>query len=158
MSFNKWFSSTHPLHPSIFHCIEQSSNDNDRNFTLKNQLGHRWNRKLLFDLVDEILIEILKPNGSEKRLCFLDGFYDKWTITELAEIVLKRVVEFPCAKCEVLDDIDNLIEGEDMEKYSKVEDEEVREGLVMEIQGNILDTLVHETILVMEIQGNILPF
>jgi hypothetical protein len=149
VSFNKWFSSTHLLDPSIFHHLEQSTNDNDRNFTIKNQLGHRWNRKLLFDLVDEVLIEILKHNGSKKRLCFLDGFCDQWTITELTERVLKRVVEFPCAKCEVLDDIDNLIEGEDLEKLIKVEDEEEREGLVMEIQGNILDTLVHETISVM---------
>lgn len=149
MSFNKWFSSTHLLDPSIFYHLEQSTNDN---IIIKNQLGHRWNRKLLFDLVDEVLIEILKPNGSKKKLCFLDGW---WTITELTERVLKRVVEFPCAKCEVLDDIDNLIEGEDMEKLIKVEDEEEREGLVMEIQGNILDTLVHETILIFQIMGTI---
>jgi len=133
----------------MFNHLEQSTNDYDQNFSIKNQLGHRWNRKLLFDLVDEILIEILKPNGGEKRLCFLNGLSDKWTVTELTERVLKRVVEFPCAKCEVLDDIDNLIEGEDMEKLIKVEDEEEREGLVMVIQGNILDTLVYETILVM---------
>ncbi|XP_039690854.1 uncharacterized protein [Medicago truncatula] len=152
VSFNKWFSSTHLLDPSIFHHLEQSTNDN---IIIKNQLCHRWNRKLLFDLVDEVLIEILKPNGGEKRLYFLDGFCDQWTITELTERVLKRVVEFPCAKCEVLDDIDNLIEGEDMEKLIKVEDEEEREGLVMEIQGNILDTLVHETILIFQIMGTI---
>ncbi|CAK8532545.1 unnamed protein product [Lathyrus sativus] len=149
MSFNRMFSSTHSLDPSIFNLLEQNSDDKDQSFATKNQLGQRWNRKLMFDLVDEVLMDILKPNSSEKKLYFLDGFCEKWTVMELTEKVWKRVREFPCAKCEVLDDIDNLIESEDMEKVIKVEGEDERKGLVREIEGNILNTLVHETILVM---------
>ncbi|CAI8593594.1 unnamed protein product [Vicia faba] len=149
MSFHKLFSSTHSLDPSIFNLLEQNSDDKDQNFGTKNQLGQRWNRKLMFDLVDEVLMEILKPKSSEKKLCFLDEFCEKWTVMELTEKVWKRVRGFPCAKCEVLDDIDNLIESEDMEKMIKFEGEDEREGLVREIEGNILNTLVHETILVM---------
>jgi nicotinic acid phosphoribosyltransferase len=43
-----------------------------------------------------------------------------------------------------LDDIDNLIESEDMKKLINVEHEEEKEDLVMEIEGNILDTLMYE--------------
>lgn len=60
----------------------------------------------------------------------------------LLETVWKRVRSFPRAKCEVLEDIDGLIE-------MKEEEEEEREGLVAEIEGNILETLVHETVTVM---------
>lgn len=151
ISFKRLFSSTHSLDPSIFNLLEQNSEDKDQNIATKNQMGQRWNRKLIFDLVDEVLMEILKPKSSEKKLCFLDGFCDKWTVMELTEKVWKRVREFPCVKCEVLDDIDNLIESEDMEKVIKVEGEDERKGLVREIERNILNTLVHETILVMSI-------
>jgi hypothetical protein len=105
----------------------------------------------MFDLVDEVLLEILKQKCWEKKLCFSQRFCDQLTITELTERVWKRVGEFTCAKCEVLDDIDNLIESEDTKKLIKVEGEEEREDLVMEIEGNILDTLMHESILVMSI-------
>ncbi|CAJ2666779.1 unnamed protein product [Trifolium pratense] len=144
VSFNTWFSPKHPLDPSIFNHLEHNFDNKDRNFTTKNHLGHRWNRKLMFDLVDEVLQEILKSKGGEKNLCFSQRFCNQLTITELMERVWKRVGEFPCAKCEVLDDIDNLIESEDMEKSIKVVGEEESEELVMEIEGSILDTLMHE--------------
>jgi hypothetical protein len=144
VSFNTWFSPKHPLDPSIFNHLEHNFDNKDRNFTTKNQLGHCWNRKLMFDLVDEVLLEILKQKCWEKKLCFLQRFCDQLTITELTERVWKRVGEFPCAKCEVLDDIDNLIESEDMKKLINVEHEEEKEDLVMEIEGNILDTLMYE--------------
>jgi nicotinic acid phosphoribosyltransferase len=98
----------------------------------------------MFDLVDEVLLEILKQKFREKKLCFSQRFCDRLTITELTERVWNRVGEFPCAKCEVLDDIDNLIESEDMKKLINVEHEEEKEDLVMEIEGNILDTLMYE--------------
>ncbi|WJX66585.1 hypothetical protein P8452_51129 [Trifolium repens] len=144
VSFNTWFSTKHPLDPSIFNHLEHNFDNKDRNFTTKNQLGHRWNRKLMFDLVDEVLLEILKQKFREKKLCFSQRFCDRLTITELTERVWNRVGEFPCAKCEVLDDIDNLIESEDMKKLINVEHEEEKEDLVMEIEGNILDTLMYE--------------
>ncbi|KAK7380219.1 hypothetical protein VNO78_32724 [Psophocarpus tetragonolobus] len=146
----------HPLDPSIFLHLEHSTNDKDRNFAAKNQLGHRWNRKLLFNLVDEILGD----NKGEKRLWFLKGVCDCYYQGEsgegLVERVWKRVGEFPRAKCEVLEDIDGLIEREDMEREKDSEGlEEEGEGLVAEIEGNIWDTLVHETLmLIMHCCGN----
>ena len=61
----------------------------------------------------------------------------------LLETVWKRVRSFPRAKCEVLEDIDGLIEMEEMKE------EEEGEGLVVEIGRSILETLMHETVTVM---------
>ncbi|KAK7270810.1 hypothetical protein RJT34_26251 [Clitoria ternatea] len=152
LSFNhQW----HPLDPSMFHHLEHSNNDKDRNFPTKNQLGHRWNRRLLFDLVDEVLGEILRPpKGNPKRLWFTEGIFWKQyhegkNIEGLIEMVWKRVEEFPCAKCEVLEDIDGLVESERIERVNEMMEEE-GEGLVAAIEGNIWDTLVHETVMVMD--------
>ncbi|TKY45093.1 hypothetical protein E2542_SST31379 [Spatholobus suberectus] len=147
---------THPLDPSIFYHLEHPANDKDRNFPMKNELGHLWNRKLLFDLVDEVLKEILGSRGREKRLWFLKGVRCcRGSVEGLVERVWKRVGDFPRAKCEVLEDIDGLIEGEDMEREKDGERmEEEGEGLVAEIEGNIWDTLVHETVMVMDSSNN----
>ncbi|XP_019449604.1 PREDICTED: uncharacterized protein LOC109352191 isoform X2 [Lupinus angustifolius] len=157
VSFNQWFSLTHPLDRSIFPQLEQHHNDKVFNFTAKHQLGHRWNRKLLFELVDEVLLEIIRPRKCEKKLWFLHGCcWYQGNVEGLVECVWKRIEKFPCANCEVLEDIDGLIKSEDMEKV-KVESEEgleeEEEKLVAEIEGNIWDKLVHETIMAMDNRG-----
>ncbi|KAG4991683.1 hypothetical protein JHK87_025140 [Glycine soja] len=158
LSLNQgWFSPTNPLDPSIFHHLEHPESDKDRNFSPKDQLGHRWNRRLLFDLVDEVLREILGPQEGErekKRLWFLKGGVcnQKGSVVGLVERVWERVEEFPRAKCEVLEDIDELVDMQREKDGEKMEEE--GEGLVAEIEGNIWDTLVHETVVVMDCWGN----
>ncbi|KAE9592615.1 hypothetical protein Lalb_Chr19g0131141 [Lupinus albus] len=124
---------------TIFHYLEEQ---------------HRWNRRLLFELVNEVLVEILRPEQSEKKLWFLhDCCCYKWNVEGLVERVWKRIEKYPCAKCEALEDIDGLIESEDMEK-TNVETEEglekEGEGMVAEIEGNIWDTLMNEIVMTMD--------
>lgn len=144
----QWFSSTHPLDPLLFHRLEHYPLSNpfassiesyrDCKFRQKNHLGPRCNRRLMFDLVDELLSEILvRPKGKGQG---------KSHRGLLLETVWKRVQSFPRAKCEVLEDIDGLIELEDVQEKMK---EEGEEGLVKEIEGKILEMLVHETLNVM---------
>ncbi|CAJ2630105.1 unnamed protein product [Trifolium pratense] len=140
----QWFSSTHPLDPSIFHRLELypttnslvsiPNNHKDINFTQKNQVGPRCNRRLLFDLVDEVLSEILTKPKCYRGL--------------LLETVWKKVRSFPRAKCEVLEDIDGLIEMKMVMDEVKEEEEE-EEKLVAEIEGKVLEMLVNETLTVM---------
>ncbi|GAU15490.1 hypothetical protein TSUD_45270 [Trifolium subterraneum] len=139
----QWFSSTHPLDPSIFHRLElypttnslvsNPNNHKDINFTQKNQVGPRCNRRLLFDLVDEVLSEILIKPKCYRGL--------------LLETVWKKVRSFPRAKCEVLEDIDGLIEMKMV--MDEVKEEEEEEKLVAEIEGKVLEMLVNETLTVM---------
>ncbi|KAL2324481.1 hypothetical protein Fmac_023539 [Flemingia macrophylla] len=112
----RWFSPAHPLDPSLFDRLEPNCFP----------LGPRCNRRLLFDLVDELLSEIL---GAPKRC--------RGT---LSESVWERVGRLPRAKCEVLEDIDALIEMEDIREDTQ---------LVAEIETHIADTLLHETFTVM---------
>ncbi|XP_058739970.1 uncharacterized protein LOC131612176 [Vicia villosa] len=130
----QWFSSTHPLDPSIFHRLELYPNIKDNKFTQKNHLGPRCNRRLLFDLLDEVLSEILTKPNSHRGLLLLDTVWN-------------RVRSFPRAKCEVLEDIDGLIEMKDM--MDKIKEEEEGEKVVAEIEGKVLEMLVNETITVM---------
>ncbi|XP_020240330.1 uncharacterized protein LOC109819133 isoform X2 [Cajanus cajan] len=149
-----------PLDPSIFHHLEHK----DRNFAPNHHLGHRWNRRLLFDVVDEVLGEIVGPREGERRKRLWFWRKGKGGVEGLVERVWKRVGEFPRAKCEVLEDIDGLIEGErEMDIGEGMEEE--GEGVVAEIEGNIWDTLLHETVMVvncwpsvgnMEIQNKLL--
>ena len=138
----QWFSPTHPLDPSVFHCLEHYPTSNsfvsfpgdnkDCIFQRKQHLGPRCNRRLLFDLVDELLSEILvRPRRYREAL--------------LETTVWERVRRFPRAKCEVLEDIDALIEMEEMREEEK---EEV-EGLVKEIERSMFEMLVDETFTVM---------
>lgn len=158
LSLNQgWFSPTNPLDPSIFHHLEHPAGDKDRNFAPKDQLGHRWNRRLLFDLVDEVLREILESQEGEreKRLWFLKGGICNQrgrSVEGLVKRVWKRVEEFPRAKCEVLEDIDELIDLQREKDGERMEEE--GEELVAEIEGNIWDTLVHETVIVMDCWEN----
>ncbi|KAE9618264.1 hypothetical protein Lalb_Chr02g0140881 [Lupinus albus] len=140
----QWFSLSHPLDPSIFDQLElypsynsifsYPGNYKDSTFKQNRQLGQRCNRRLLFDLVDELLSEIVvKP----KWCNYDDGML-------LLERVWKKVGSFPRAKCEVLGDIDRLVDMNEGEG-----EREREEGLMAEIEGNILETLVHETVTVM---------
>ncbi|XP_047168531.1 uncharacterized protein LOC124837261 isoform X1 [Vigna umbellata] len=135
----QWFSPTHPLDPSLFHSLERyptshsfvsfPEDNKDCVFERKHGLDPRCNRRLLFDLVDELLSEILvRPKRFRGRLL---------------ETVWERVRSLPRAKCEVLEDIDGLVEMEEMRE------EEEEKGLVKEIEGNIVEWLVHETLTVM---------
>ncbi|XP_060203488.1 uncharacterized protein LOC132631807 [Lycium barbarum] len=132
LSLAKWYSTSHPLDPSIFHYFEL--------FTTST-LTLRCNRKLIFQLVDELLVEILKPSGKfKKRGQLMHG-------KELIDMLCMRIRSFPKANCQVLEDIDALIDN-DMQKSeigigSGFLEEEV-ESIVCEIERDIMKELVHD--------------
>lgn len=99
LSLAKWYSDSHPLDPSIFHHFELFHLPI---FTTPNStLTLRCNRKLIFQLVDELLVEILKPYFSFKsrQRCQMNG-------KELIDTLCMRIRSFPSANCQVLEDID----------------------------------------------------
>ncbi|GLT36024.1 hypothetical protein SLA2020_104290 [Shorea laevis] len=156
VSFTRWFSPSHPLNPSIFYYLEH--------FTVipaavpsksSTSLHHRCNRKLLFHLVDEILVEILKTffntkpwvrSTSTRTVRHMRG-------SELIETLCYKIRSFPRANCRVLEDIDALIERDflEMKLQRAVSYEEEGEGIAAEVERQILDDLVHE--MAVELRG-----
>ncbi|KAK4363397.1 hypothetical protein RND71_018638 [Anisodus tanguticus] len=128
MSLAKWYSSSHPLDPSIFHYFELFPTPNST-------LTLRCNRKLIFQLVDELLAEILKPYKQDCQL-----MYGK----ELIDTLCTRIRSFPSANCQVLEDIDALID-KDMQKLDALFEEEQVETIVCEIERDIMEELLHDT-------------
>ncbi|XP_019200202.1 PREDICTED: uncharacterized protein LOC109193830 [Ipomoea nil] len=149
VSLAKWYSSSHPLDPSVFHYIELFHHPAIKN----SKLRLRCNRKLVFQLVDELLAGILKPYlGSPV------GFRRHMNGSELMETLCLKVRSFPSADCQVLEDIDALIET-DMEKsrngaFYQGEEEE---SIVLEIERHVVDELMHETTMVV-LEGVARPY
>ncbi|MCD7466672.1 hypothetical protein HAX54_003598 [Datura stramonium] len=141
LSLANWYSPSHPLDPSIFHYLELFTTPNS-NLTL------RCNRKLIFQLVDELLVDILKPCTSnfKQHSQLMHGGEE-----ELIDALCARIRSFPSANCQVLEDIDALIDM-DMQKSefggileSAFSYEQV-ENIVCEIERDIMEELVHDTV------------
>ncbi|KAK6117747.1 hypothetical protein DH2020_048508 [Rehmannia glutinosa] len=93
--------------------------------------------------LDELLAEILKPH-----------FDFKTWVTEndrfgLADELCKKIESFPAADCRVLEDIDFLIDKDFCKsRFNGFCFEEEGERLVCEIEGEIVESLVRETVAV----------
>ncbi|KAM7504688.1 hypothetical protein LguiB_003592 [Lonicera macranthoides] len=148
VSFTNWYSPSHPLDPSIFHHLEINR---PTTTVATSALDHRSNRKLVFEVVDELLAEFLKPYINLKPWIASSGGEREMNGSQLIERLCGRIREFPSANCEVLEDIDGLI-GDDLRKSERrsmvIEEESESEGIVMEIEREIVETLVDETAMV----------
>ncbi|CAN4085232.1 unnamed protein product [Withania somnifera] len=141
LSSAKWYSSLHPLDPSIFHYLELFATPNST-------LTLRSNRKLIFQLVDEFLIDILKPCGKNNIKQYSRLMHGE----ELIDTLCARIRSLPSADCQVLEDVDALID-KDMQKWeiggilaSSTSFEEEVESIVCEIERDIMEELVHDTV------------
>lgn len=111
-------------------------------------MRQRCNRRLLFHLVDEVLGEIIHkkstnwPHVRSRSGMLMEGW-------ELAEEVKERIEEFPRANCQVLEDIDALIDRDLRIKWKfgiwRSMGEEIMEGIVKMVEIHILDSLLRET-------------
>ncbi|CAI9092131.1 OLC1v1027304C2 [Oldenlandia corymbosa var. corymbosa] len=153
VSLAKWYSPSHPLDPSIFHYIELFHPTHHAVTNVNKspaELNLRCNRKLVFQLVDELLADVLKPYLVAGSRC---RNRDQMYGSELIEVLCSRIKKFPRADCKVLEDIDALIDTDlgnaaSSSSLSWVHancDEEEREKLVEEIQRDIMKSLVHDT-------------
>nr|XP_043634982.1 uncharacterized protein LOC122606087 isoform X2 [Erigeron canadensis] len=137
ISITHWYSPSHPLHPSILENLNHPKTVTNR---------------LIFDVVDELLVEILKPYISLKPWVSSATRHQtrsrgRMFGTQLVETLCDKISCFPEANCQVLEDIDGLIEC-DMKSNTKVIGEiafeEEAEELVAELERDMVDTLVGE--------------
>ncbi|PIA49742.1 hypothetical protein AQUCO_01300474v1 [Aquilegia coerulea] len=138
----RWFSPSHPLDPSIFPHLENF------NSLSTNRLKHRCNRRLIFNLIDELLANFIKPYLNMKPWVndYHKGLQRRVKGDELLECLCIEMKKFPLLNCQTLEDIDNLIEKDlPDEKMRALPIYEESESIVFEIEQDILDSLVHET-------------
>ncbi|CAK7337159.1 unnamed protein product [Dovyalis caffra] len=148
VSFTRWFSPSHPLDPSTFYYLEHFTTPGSITTYQNRTLDRRCNRKLLFSLVDEILVGILRPYINMKPWSSSTRFglvpqYDRISHmngSHLVHMLCTKIRSFPCADCHDLEDIDGLI-GKDLPQLMKDQSEvafgEEGEGIVMEIEKEI---------------------
>ncbi|CAI9771874.1 unnamed protein product [Fraxinus pennsylvanica] len=128
------------LDPSIFNFLELFYPTNTAASTTV--LSRRCNRKLIFELVDVLLAEIVKPHN-----CFTTWAIPKLSGSDLIDKLCKKIQNFPAANCRVLEDIDTLIDTDlsNSELGGSRAFFEEGEGIVSEIEREIVDSLVNET-------------
>lgn len=159
LSFAHWYSPSHPLNPCIFDHLEISfpiptstiavtTTTTTTTISIDSLLNHRCNRKLVFQLVDEILVEISKPFYLNFKPWGSSSVPSNRSIlgSELIEKICTKIDSFPSADCQVLEDIDALIEndlgGSELKGSTALEEE--GEAIVEEIEEEIVESLVHE--------------
>ncbi|KAL0304200.1 UNVERIFIED_CONTAM: hypothetical protein Sradi_6288100 [Sesamum radiatum] len=106
----KWHTSSHPIDPSIFHHLElfhPSTTTSATGGGCSTILSRRCNRKLVFQLVNELLAEILKPHFSLRPLIPPITRVEHFP---LVDELCKKIDSFPASNCQVLEDIDSLID------------------------------------------------
>ncbi|XP_059629394.1 uncharacterized protein LOC132271905 [Cornus florida] len=137
VSYTKWYTPSRPLDPSLFHHLELTT-------TAATKLRQRPNRKLIFELVNEVLVEVLKPYVNLKPWVVTGGPDREMNGSELIDRVWTKIKGFPLADCRVLEDIDKLIDLGSCD----CELEEEGESIVSEIERDVTEWLVHETAMV----------
>ncbi|XP_041998703.1 uncharacterized protein LOC121748418 isoform X2 [Salvia splendens] len=108
-------------------------------------LSRWWERKLIFELVDELLAENLTRQLRLSRR--INPVRDDGGC-RLVEELCKKIGGFPAAKCVVLEDIDSLIDKDwCKENWDGFQGEE--EDMVGKIECEIMEWLVDEVVAVM---------
>ncbi|KAL3646954.1 hypothetical protein CASFOL_009498 [Castilleja foliolosa] len=123
-----------------------SSVDVDVSTIHNGELSRRSNRKLIFQLVNELLADILKPHLDSKPWVESNG--NEFGQLSLCDEFCHEIWVFPAADCRVLEDIDSLIDTDLGKSKLNGSFEEEEEGLVCEIEGELMECLVRETLAV----------
>ncbi|XP_072960178.1 uncharacterized protein [Typha angustifolia] len=126
------------IDPIVFHQLEL-----ELPFNLLGPLRHRWNRRLLFHLVQEILDDL----HDERRRRLAGGWRDSPAPPSVLKEVWEGIRRLPAADCRVLGDIDALVAGDLAEanvrrvlRHPAVAGE--AEGVVAEVGEAIVDDLL----------------
>ncbi|CAN6270822.1 unnamed protein product [Urochloa humidicola] len=147
-----------PVDPIVFHLLElELPADEARLGTLR----HRWNRKLLFHLAQELLADLLAvgpPDGASPLVSVSGGGTERAAALALMGAPLlgkvwRKVRGFPAADCRVVGDIDALV-ARDLGEESPAAARVARHPAVAEEAGDvagevadrIMDALLGESV------------
>ncbi|RZR77569.1 hypothetical protein BHM03_00002681 [Ensete ventricosum] len=171
----RWYSPSLPVDPIVFHRLElefpfllvgegkrcKGSEVENENRALVGPLRHRWNRKLLFHLVEEILGDLLlgrsdlfsspcTGSGSSSSRLVRRENYGMIEGEALLQQLVAQIESFPDVDCRVVGDIDALVAGDLRQANVRrlllhpFVTEEAGD-LALEVEQEILDDLLGET-------------
>jgi len=129
-----------PVDPIVFHLLELELPADEARL---GPLRHRWNRKLLFHLAQELLADLLLDLDSSSTAMT--------TGLPLLGKVWKRVQSFPAADCRVVGDIDALVaadlESSNVRRLARHPAVEEEAGDVAEeVADRVLDALLAQCV------------
>ncbi|CAM0908123.1 unnamed protein product [Alopecurus aequalis] len=133
-----------PVDPIVFHLLEldRPTDDSPR----LGPLRHRWNRKLLFHLTQEILADLLPLDGASSGSA-TPAPHGPALLGKL----WARVKAFPAADCRVVGDIDELVAGDlhasnlrGLERHPAVAEE--AGDVAEDVAEWVLDALLRESL------------
>ncbi|XP_010536503.1 PREDICTED: uncharacterized protein LOC104811493 [Tarenaya hassleriana] len=128
VSSAKLSSERYPLDLSIFRSLEHSGQ------RMSGSLSLPCNRRLLFDLVNEIMVGILNPHTKHRR---------NYNGSELVRKICLSIENYTRPSFPNPEEIDTLFSG-NLPETKKAEEGE-GEGIVAEIEREIVDALMEET-------------
>lgn len=151
----KRYSPSLPIDPIVFHQLEVELPVDESRYH-SSTMRYRWNRKLLFQLVEELLSDLLNCTGRNIR----PGYHDKCTAikksydlgsgAQLLRKLWRQIDMIPSANCQYLGDIDALVAVDmpvnnirELTRHPAIVDE--ASELAAEVEREILDELIGET-------------
>ncbi|GLJ26422.1 hypothetical protein SUGI_0509620 [Cryptomeria japonica] len=154
----RWYSPSHPIDPQVFYRLEEYYQDKQTNNscttpTRGSQAYERSNnianRKLLFEVVDEIVCKIIKPflkprawiKPTKQNLRYMS------TGKQLLKEVWDEICRSPEADCEILEDVESLIDRDMANEAPWAGDDEDIENVGFEVDRHIFNNLLQEAIL-----------
>ncbi|XP_031493727.1 uncharacterized protein LOC116259886 [Nymphaea colorata] len=163
VSFINWYSPSHPLDPAILIKLDawpyhhgrpgQGGGGHHHGITMPDT---RSSRKLVFQLVDEMLRERLRPHLCMRPWMMLMMMGQGPCTTavtgkQLLDEVWTETRCFPSADCKILQDIDGLVandvnSGHFSSPINDADAESVSESILFRIGQDIADSLVGETV------------
>lgn len=151
----KRYSPSLPIDPIVFHQLEVELPVDDSKYH-SSTMRYRWNRKLLFHLVEELLSDLLNCTGRSIRPGYHDEYtasknsYDLGSGVQLLGRLWRQIEMIPSANCQYLGDIDALVAIDmpvnnirELTHHPAVVDQ--ASDLAAEVEREILDELIGET-------------
>ncbi|XP_078166550.1 uncharacterized protein LOC144561466 isoform X2 [Carex rostrata] len=154
----KRYSPSLPIDPIVFHQLEVELPVDESRYH-SSTMRYRWNRKLLFHLVEELLSDLLNctsrnigpgPPGYHDKCTAIKKSYELGSGAQLLRKLWRQIDMIPSANCEYLGDIDALVAVDmpvnnirELTRHAAIVDE--ASDLAAEVEREILDELIGET-------------
>lgn len=148
VAFTAWYSPAHPINPDIYNQLEIYYSNRKRTARIPTQKLSSQ-RRLLFELVDEILCKKVKPFLNIRPWINPKKLYRCYNSTgeQLLEELWSEICSFPQADCKIVEDVNALVNRDlaNIEECQMASHEDV-EKIGFEVEQHIFKSLIEEAV------------